>query len=243
MGLPYYKRFPRDFLEACVGMPFELRAGYGMILDLIYLKDGRLPLDKPWIAGHLGCSVRMVTKIVDGLVAAGKLTVSDGVISNKRADKIVEETRKYRDNQAENASGPRKNNDLREPEISQSDIDTEEDLFRGSKEEPRPENVNTAEADPNKVAWDLGVNILTSRARMKEGQARGFIGKLLRDHKITANDLLPSISSAMSNGTQDPVAYLTKAAKAVGERRNPAVDPPGTKRLPNGHLFNPQAPW
>jgi uncharacterized protein YdaU (DUF1376 family) len=125
MALPYYKRFPRDYLDGCVGMSFELRAGYGMILDLIYLKDGRLPLDKPWIAGHLGCSVRMVSKIIEGLVEAGKLVVSDNHITNKRADKVIEETRKYRDKQAEIAALPRKNNDLREPKPSQSESDTE----------------------------------------------------------------------------------------------------------------------
>jgi hypothetical protein len=125
MSLPYYKRFPRDYLDGCVGMPFELRAGYGMILDLIYLKDGRLPLDKPWIAGHLGCSVRMVSKIIDGLIEAGKLVMSDNHVTNKRADKVIEETRKYRDKQAEIASLPRKNNDLPQPKPSQSESDTE----------------------------------------------------------------------------------------------------------------------
>jgi uncharacterized protein YdaU (DUF1376 family) len=125
MSLPYYKRFPRDYLEGCVGMPFELRAGYGMILDLIYMKDGRMPLDKPWIAGHLGCSVRMVSKIIDGLVEAGKLVVSDNHVTNKRADKVIEETRKYRDKQAEIASLPRKNNDLPQPKSSQSESYTE----------------------------------------------------------------------------------------------------------------------
>ena len=125
MSLPYYKRFPRDYLEGCVGMPFELRAGYGMILDLIYMKDGRMPLDKPWIAGHLGCSVRMVSKIIDGLVEAGKLVVSDNHVTNERADKVIEETRKYRDKQAEIASLPRKNNDLPQPKPSQSESYTE----------------------------------------------------------------------------------------------------------------------
>lgn len=125
MSLPYYKRFPRDFLDACVGLPFELRAGYGMILDLIYLKDGKLPLDKPWIAGHLGCSVRMVSKIIDGLEAAGKLVIHDGFVTNDRADKLLESSRYFQDNQREIASRPRKNNDLRQPEPSQSESESE----------------------------------------------------------------------------------------------------------------------
>lgn len=127
MSLPYYKRFPRDFLDGTIGLSLETKGAYAIVLDLIYMRDGRLPDDARYIAGQLGCSVRKWTAILSELVAAGKLQVASGIISNFRADYLCEETRKYRDKQAEIASLPRKNNDLREPEPSQSDTDTEEE--------------------------------------------------------------------------------------------------------------------
>lgn len=127
MSLPYYKRFPRDFLDGTIGLSLETKGAYAIVLDLIYMRDGRLPEDARYIAGQLGCSVRKWTAILSELVAAGKLQVANGIISNFRADYLCEETRKYRDKQSEIASLPRKNNDLQQPEPSQSDTDTEEE--------------------------------------------------------------------------------------------------------------------
>jgi uncharacterized protein YdaU (DUF1376 family) len=119
VSLPYYKRFPRDFLEGTIGLSFEVKGAYAIVLDLIYMRDGRLPDDARYIAGQLGCSVRKWRAIREELVQAGKLTVFDGIISNFRADYLLEEHRKYQDKQREIASKPRKNNGLSQPEPSQ----------------------------------------------------------------------------------------------------------------------------
>lgn len=119
MSLPYYKRFPRDFLEGSIGMSLETKGAYAIVLDLIYMRDGRLPDDARYIAGQLGCSVRKWTAIRSELIDAGKLTVTNGIITNFRADYLTEESRKYQDKQAEIAGNPRKNNPLRQPQASQ----------------------------------------------------------------------------------------------------------------------------
>lgn len=134
MSLPYYKRFPRDFLEGTIGLSFEVKGAYSIVLDLIYMRDGSLPDDARYIAGQLGCSVRKWSAILSELVSAGKLQVANGIISNFRADYLTEETRKYRDKQAEIASVPRKNNDLQQPELSQAEA------------EPEPEDKRAADA-------------------------------------------------------------------------------------------------
>ncbi|MFK5283859.1 DUF1376 domain-containing protein, partial [Lacticaseibacillus paracasei] len=54
-GLPYYKAYPRDFIEGTIGMPFELKGAYRLLLDLIYMQGGRLPDDAKYISGLLGC--------------------------------------------------------------------------------------------------------------------------------------------------------------------------------------------
>jgi len=112
MSLPYYKRYPRDFIEGTIGMPLELKGAYALVLDLIYMQDGKLPDDARYISGLLGCSVRAWNGIRSSLLERGKIYVNGEFISNYRADKERETLRKYQDNQAEKAAKPRKNNDI-----------------------------------------------------------------------------------------------------------------------------------
>lgn len=115
MSLPYYKRFPRSFFEGTIGMSFEVRAAYGLVLDMIYMSDGRLPDDPRYISGLLGCSVRKWNSIRSELIERGKLQCENGIISNFRADYLCEEQRKYQEKQSENRSKANKNSDLKSP--------------------------------------------------------------------------------------------------------------------------------
>lgn len=114
-GLPYYKAYPRDFLEGTAGWPLELKGAYRVLLDLIYLQAGKLPDDARYISGQLGVSVRKWNVIRKQLIAYGKIYAQNGIISNKRADDELIIISKYRDNQAENRSRPNKNKDLQSP--------------------------------------------------------------------------------------------------------------------------------
>ena len=112
-GLPYYPRYPRDFLEGTVGMPFELKGAYGLVLDLIYMMGKRgLPDDPHFISGHLGMSVRKWNVVRDKLIALSKIQAENGIISNKRADKEKIIQSKFQDKQRENRSHANKNKDL-----------------------------------------------------------------------------------------------------------------------------------
>lgn len=75
-GLPYYKAYPRDFIEGTIGMPFEIKCAYRVVLDLIYMQGGELPDDARYISGLLGCSVRKWKSIRSALIQAGKIHVS-----------------------------------------------------------------------------------------------------------------------------------------------------------------------
>jgi uncharacterized protein YdaU (DUF1376 family) len=128
MSFPYYKRFPRDFLEATIGFSLELKGAYTIVLDLIYMRGGRLPDDPQYIAGQLGCSVRKWNSLRAKLVSLGKLNVENGLISNFRADVLLEETRSFREKQAENRSHPNKNSGLQSPKADHLEPDTEEEV-------------------------------------------------------------------------------------------------------------------
>lgn len=124
-GLPYYKAYPRDFIEGTIGMDFELKAAYRLVLDLVYMQGGRLVDDARYISGLLGCSVKRWNGLRSALIAADKLQVSDGYLGNYRADKELEILGKFQDKQRENRSRPNKNNDLQSPPTNHTEPDTE----------------------------------------------------------------------------------------------------------------------
>ena len=139
-ALPYYPRYPRDFFEGTAGMSLEEKGAYGLVLDLIYMMGARgLPDDPQYIAGQLGTSVRKWNSLRKSLIERGKLHTKDGIISNKRADKVKIKQRSYQDNQAENARGSSKNNDLEKPSQTY-------------REEPEP---NTDKIDDDSASADL----------------------------------------------------------------------------------------
>ena len=82
--------------------------------------------------------------------------------------------------------------------------------------------------DHDKDAWDQAVSILTDRGALQEKQARSLFGRLLSANGLEARDMLPSLASALVNQTQDPAAYLTKAAESIAKRRH---GPPRERRV------------
>lgn len=93
-GLPYYKAYPRDFIEGTIGMPFEVKCAYRVVLDLIYMQGGDLPDDARYISGHLGCSIRKWKAIREALIARGEIRCDDRLIISRRLDAWAEQSRK-----------------------------------------------------------------------------------------------------------------------------------------------------
>ena len=139
-GLPYYKRYPRDFIEGTIGMGFEMKAAYGLVLDIIYMQGGNLVDDARYISGLLGCSVRKWTALRLALIEAGKLVARDGYLGNYRADKELETLRKYQTNQSENRARPNKINALESPPSNHTEPDTDKEPIAnaiGKKRAPK----------------------------------------------------------------------------------------------------------
>lgn len=124
-GLPYYKKYPRDFIEGTIGLPFEVKAAYALVLDLIYMQGGNLPDDARYIAGLLGVSVRKWNTLRQALVDAGKIEISGNFLTNYRAVIEVESAGKLSEKQRENRSNPNKNNNLQSPKQNHTDTDTD----------------------------------------------------------------------------------------------------------------------
>ena len=144
-GLPYYKAYPRDFFEGTVGMDFEVKAAYRLLLDLIYMHGGQLTDDPRFIAGHLGCSVKRWNALRKSMIDGGKVTVSDGYLGNLRADKEIDSLKSMQTKQRENASKPRKNNDIDEPRQSQNQAIQNQNQNHIEKEEANASSKKSAE--------------------------------------------------------------------------------------------------
>ena len=132
-GLPYYKAYPRDFIEGTIGMSFELKAAYRLVLDLIYMQAGELPDDARYISGLLGCTVRKWNSLRDELVSQGKVEVSGKFLTNKRANIELESLGKIQEKQRENRSRPNKNNEIESPPFNHTEPDTEATLSSVTK--------------------------------------------------------------------------------------------------------------
>lgn len=87
--LAWYKAEPQAFLTATRGMPFELKCAYRLVIDLIYAHDARLPDDERFIAGQLGCDIRVWRRLRARLIEMDKLYVDGPFVRNARCDKEV----------------------------------------------------------------------------------------------------------------------------------------------------------
>lgn len=132
-GLPYYKAYPRDFIDGTVGMDLETKGAYRIVLDLIYLHGGALPDDARYISGQLGCSVRKWNGIRETLIDLGKLRTNAGRLTNERAIIELESLGKFQEKQRENGSRPKKNKGLAKPRLNHTESDADrEDTYVSS---------------------------------------------------------------------------------------------------------------
>ena len=145
-GLPYYKAYPRDFIEGTIGMPFEVKCAYRVVLDLIYMQGDNLPDDARYISGLLGCSIRKWTGIRAALVEAGKLQVSGEILTNCRVVSELETLAKLQYTKRETRVGSRKNKTLQER--PSDDTEPEPDTEAASQQSHATKAAAASQQDP-----------------------------------------------------------------------------------------------
>lgn len=235
MGYPYYKRFPRDFFEGTIGMSFEVKGAYGLLIDLIFIRDGRLPDDARFIAGHLGLSVRKWNAIRAELIAAGKISVDLGIISNLRADNLTIERRLSPDKKEINRVEANENNNLQEPRAggrARASEPEPEDSGGGdiSAREPIDDWPAGSSADHADALCDLAATVNLDRSR--EGGLTLTAGRLhawRRDGASWERDVKPVVLTlaAKARGPITSWKYFDRAvaeAKANNERELERID-------------------
>lgn len=212
-GLPYYKAYPRDFIEGTIGMSFELKAAYRLVLDLIYMQAGELPDDARYISGLLGCTVRKWNTLRDELISQGKVEVSGKFLTNKRAIIELKTLGKLQDKQRENRSRPNKNKEIDTPPFDHTEPDTEATLS----------SVANASAHDD---FDLLQSRLVSAAGEGGIQPHGAlvvgpIAEMIAAGVSLELDVIPTIRSIASRRTRPAAswAYFVPAIREAYERR------------------------
>lgn len=92
-ALKWYKRDPRAALSGMMALTLEECGAYNKILDLMYLRDGKLIDDAQEICRWLNCNVRTWKRIRGKLIDLEKIYVHAGCLHNERTD---EEISRYR---------------------------------------------------------------------------------------------------------------------------------------------------
>jgi uncharacterized protein YdaU (DUF1376 family) len=169
-GLPYYKAYPRDFIEGTVGMPFELKGAYRIVLDLIYMHGGDLPDDANYIAGILGCTVRQWGFHRKRLLEIGKLSVRGAFIASSRADQELFATRSYRDQQSFNGRQPKKTKELAEADASPK----QKPKLNHTEPDTDTEKKKDREARKRAPEIELPPDWTPSDRNLSDAAARGF---------------------------------------------------------------------
>ena len=213
-GLPYYKRYPRDFIEGTIGMPFEVKTTYAFLLDLIYMQGGNLPDDPRYICGLLGVSVRKWKSLRQALIDAGKIHVSGDFLTNYRAVSELESLAKLSRKQSENASGIKKNNNLRKPRPSHTESEPDTDILPPNS--PKGDLAKSASQKSTKKTEERKADLLAQTPaeilsqKLPPDLAEGFVEhrkKIRKPMTAKAADLLLKRLATM----RDPVAAVERS--------------------------------
>lgn len=244
MSLPYYPMYPRDFFEGTQEMSLELKGAYIMVLNLMYTRGGPISDEPGFVSRYVGCSIRKWKQVRDELISLGKLCVEDGMISNSRADEVLEKQRSYQDKQAENRARPNKNN-----------VEDSPPRTTHAKSKPEPEEVDDLIPAPAFDFSDVDGSDLDQLEAACRKWANGAlvqtagpmvlapIVRILKPHsgpvctmEDVRNGIMKAAESLHRRGEKVGIAYFEKPIlQARDERLRPNPEP----ELSNGRHQRP----
>lgn len=225
-GLPYYKAYPRDFIEGTVGMSFELKGAYRLVLDLIYMQGGNLPDDERYISGLLGCTIRKWKSLRSELVSGGKVQVNGEFLTNERAVSELKTLRKLTEKQSENRSNPNKNKVIKSPSFNHTDTEATLSSVATAPSEKHA-GVFAQPALPG-ASGEIDFTDLASKIdRAADGKIHsssllvlGPVMELITAGASVDIDILPAVRATASRSENSyPLAYHIPAMQKAFERR------------------------
>lgn len=86
---PWFKFFPRDWLEGTRALTLEQRGAYIDAIAMQMIHGGPLPNDYSWLGHQMHVSSRKAEAIVEALIEAMKLKRTEGGITNDRCEEEI----------------------------------------------------------------------------------------------------------------------------------------------------------
>lgn len=97
---PWFKFYPADFMAGVRGLSAQEVGLYTMLLARIYEENAPIQYHPLRLAAYCGMREKTFAKTLEKLVALGKITLHEGMLSNRRAEAEIS----HRANDLENAS-------------------------------------------------------------------------------------------------------------------------------------------
>lgn len=223
---PYMKLYWGDYFRDTRRLVGAREHGaYLLLLGEMWTQGGSLPVDDEILARLALCSHDEWAQIAPAVLSFFK--TSRGKLTQKR---LTAELSKYDDTiRKRKEAGKRGGLASHGKDSGNGPANAKQ---KAPYPEPEPEPVvrtledksskaPEASPDPDKLAWTVGLDVLTTQGGMTEKAARAFFGRLISQNGLEARDLLPAASQAKVGQTRDPQGYLTKAAQGVATRRAP----------------------
>lgn len=206
MRIPYFNFYPTDFMKGVRGLTPQEVGIYVMLLCRIYEENGPIAIHPGRMAAYCGCSERLVAKVIDRLVYLGRLTISEGMISDDRAEVEIakrENALKSQSRAGEISAQKRKQNQRQastgvQRDGNHTDTDTDKSSVANA--------TDGVAVDFAKQLFERAVAFL-GRHGVKEAQARSFVGRLRKSNADP--DIFAAFVACGKAGAIDPIPWIT----------------------------------
>lgn len=238
-----------DYLRDTMHLSTELHGAYLLLIMAAWSRGGTLPNDPAQLAGMAKMSPaawrRASAVILPFFKATGQTLAHKRIVEEFEKAQRLSETRRQNGGKG---GRPRKlevtgekPTGFENPPFSKANAKLSETPTRVALPSPSPHPSDGSEGkepsaqidvvDPDGTAWRMAKLLLEERANLSPEAAGRFFGKLLSEHGLEARDLFSAVAEANANATQDPKAFLTKAAQNRAKRRAEPQLSPAEKTL------------
>ena len=213
--IAFYKHHIPDWMNGTEKLSDGAYRAYHVICQLIYLNEGSIVLNERGISGRCNQTVRAFNKHLAELIGAGKVALENGVISNSRARKELENVENNRKNAKKGGEISGKVRNLSAKSLNGHDppeAPLQQD--RSLKEKTREDTSSlrseapASPPDARTLLFRNGLSELAVLTGRPETKLRAVLGKWLRDTDDDALRILTLITQAKQDRPADPIAWI-----------------------------------
>lgn len=219
--IPYFDFYPADFMNGVRGLTPQEVGVYTMILCRIYEESGPVEYHAERLATYCGMRVSAFEKTMERLILLGKFSLSEGMLSNRRAEREIES----RSNKLKINSRAGKESAKKRQQKQSSNATDVQRTFNHTEADTEATLSSVASA-PAQNDFDLLQSRLVSAAGEEGIQPHGAlvvgpIAEMIAAGVSLELDIIPTIRAVASRRTRPAAswAYFVPAIREAYERR------------------------